>query len=406
MQTASRHSNAVLYKLLIIQAFYMAMFLIPVIVAYFQLRGVSLAGFLLIQGLFRFMVVACEIPTGYIADRWHRNRVIILALAFWLAGNVVFIVAYGFTWLLVGELLFAIASALLSGTLEAYIYDILEQQKRTNEAEKWSSRLHASSYATESFMGIAGALLFVWWTAAPAIAQAVAGAIALGLACTLPNVPRKKKDLSHSHWQEVRRIVKWSLHGHPELKWLILFPALLFSGSIVFFWGIQAMLAEKGVSAVWIGWAISVNFMFKTVFALATEKLLKKYGAVRFITLLLMLFAVGGTLLAMSPNPWWLYFGGVMSAGLVHAMGRPVFNAFINRRTESDERATVLSVMGFISMLLGGFWLTAAQPLMGYANISMGHYILLTVVITLLLMLWPAVRLYQLRLLEPVSKNE
>ncbi|MDD9912385.1 MAG: MFS transporter [Alphaproteobacteria bacterium] len=405
MQKALTHNNRVLYKLLTIQAISMAAFTAPIIVAYFQLRGVDLAGFFLVQGCFRLMVVACEIPAGYIADRWDRSQVITVALTVWFIGNVILVCAHNFIWLLTANLVFAITAALISGTLEAYIYDILEQKNRTSEAERWIGRLHASSYTAEGGSSILGAILFAWWPVAPAVAQATAASISMLLAYTLPNIPRKKRSLNHSHWQEVKRIIKWSLYDHLELKWLILFPAILFAGSVVFFWSIQIMLLEKNVEVVWIGWAISTVFISKIVFALGAEYLLKSCKGGGLILLLLASFSVGGGLLALPSNPWFIYLGGIVGAGFVHAFSRPMFISFVSQRTKPDERVTALSVMRLISMLLGAFWLAAAQPLMEYGNINMGGYILLTVFITLLLILWPAIRLYQLRLLEPIKQK-
>ena len=113
--------------------FHHFMLIIPVIILVYTQKGITVGDFFLIQGMFRLAAFLFEIPSGYMSDRFSRKRVMIAGALFSFLGFVVVAVAYGFWALVLGEALLGISSALFSGTLEAYTYDLMKRNKSQKE---------------------------------------------------------------------------------------------------------------------------------------------------------------------------------------------------------------------------------------------------------------------------------
>lgn len=44
--------------------------LMPVIVVFFQSRGLSVQEIMMLQAIFSIVIVVCEVPSGYLSDVW------------------------------------------------------------------------------------------------------------------------------------------------------------------------------------------------------------------------------------------------------------------------------------------------------------------------------------------------
>ena len=60
------------------QFFRMFIVVLAVIVPIFQSLGLTMAQIFQTQAIFGITIVALEIPTGYLADRWGRKRTLVL----------------------------------------------------------------------------------------------------------------------------------------------------------------------------------------------------------------------------------------------------------------------------------------------------------------------------------------
>jgi MFS family permease len=125
------------WRLLITVACTNAMFFMPVVIAYYYIKGADLADFLLIQGLFRIAVMVLEVPTGYLADRWSRPLQLKAAAFIWLISMVMLFQADSFNGLLWSEMLAALSVSLSSGTVQAYMHEALRAEGKSHQQAKW-----------------------------------------------------------------------------------------------------------------------------------------------------------------------------------------------------------------------------------------------------------------------------
>ena len=112
------------------------LFILPVLMLYYGYKGVGIGDFFLIQGLCSILVFFLEVPSGYLGDIFSRKKVIIFGFIAWIIGYLLWIFGSGFWFILAGELMFGVSMSLISGTLEAYMYDLLKKQKKEKAFQK------------------------------------------------------------------------------------------------------------------------------------------------------------------------------------------------------------------------------------------------------------------------------
>lgn len=369
-----------------------ALFFIPVIVAYYGMKGADIAGLLFIQGIFRFGVLLLEVPTGFLADRWSRNNQLVLAGLLWLVGMVMLFLSTSFAGLVMAELIAALACTLRSGTVEAYLHEVLVAEGKEKDSQQWQGRLFAASMLVQSVASVTSGWLFNLWSEGPVVATVICAVLSLWLSVSLPNIPRTSEPRHKNPVKDLWLILHWSLREHPKLPWLLAGPPILFGCTALAYWGTQGRLAQLGVTPQSMGLVLSLFLLLKAGISLVTDHVIARLGGERRLALALPLILVVGVLLiAFGSSMWWVWLGCVLGAGAVHAIGRPYSVCFISREVKDGERATVLSVGNLMTNLVSGGMLLLAEPLLNY--MSLGQLMVWYLVVTLLLAGYPLYRL-------------
>jgi MFS family permease len=346
------------------------MFMVPVVMAYYQLKGVDIGAFLLLQGLFRVAVLTLEIPTGYLADRWSRTAQLTLGAAAWLVGLTLVWQAESFAGLLVAETFMALSVALYSGTTQAYLHEALQHEGRGKEEAKWQGRLFASSTSAEMLAGAIGGWLFGWWADAPVLGCMIAATVALMLTATLPKLPSHNATRRHANpFIDLWLVAHHSLRQHPRLPWLLLGPKILTGFTGLLFWVMQGKLIALQLSPIMLGVSFAAFMGVKTCLALLAGRI-ALLGEVRVMRTLPWLLVLG-CLFMTFPNAWMVWMGGVLTAGFIHAVGSPLATTLVNREVANHERATVLSIGGMLSQLVGASLMIMAAPMLEYMSLNM-----------------------------------
>ena len=245
------------------------MLVAPVIVLIYTGKGITLGDFFLIQALFRLSAVLFEIPSGYLSDRFSRRRILIIGIAFHCLGFAMLAIAYGFWQIVFGEALLGISSALFSGTLEAYTYDLLKRnhtQKRfLKEFGSIQTSIMAASFISAPLAGylfakIGGnALLYI---------EGLLCVIALCIIWKIPELTeiKRKKPKNKSNIADALNITIQTLRK-PKLRNFIIFPSLFGGFTIVLFWLLQPVMKTALIPVEFFGFFTMLKGLSSIVFA-------------------------------------------------------------------------------------------------------------------------------------------
>ena len=342
-------------------------------------RGMSLTQVGVMEAIFWITIVAAEVPTGAVADRWGRRTSLALGGFIFALASVCFAFADTFVILAVTYLLMAVSMTLLSGAGPALLFDTLRQLGRTGEYEQHVGRAEACSLGSLVLATLLGGVItgLVGYTSTiliGSLALAFSGAAAL----LLREPPRSEAEFAQQE-PHLRS-------GHPDsgqpgvfghmlrgaqlvwrrrvLLWLVLFGTLMFGLSEMTEFFLQPFVFEQGVDpqgGAADGFAFSLLIVpplaAMSLGALLAHRVAARFGERRSLPLIFL-----GTVLLFLPaiafDTLWVIIVFALLA-LLRGMISPIATGYINRRIPSDQRATVLSmyelIMGLVMALIVPF---------------------------------------------------
>ena len=145
-------------KLYLLKALKWFMIVMPIIVLFFESKGLSLTQIMILQGTYSLFVALFEIPSGFFADIYGRKNSILIGSIFLFLGYVIFSFFSGFNEFLFAEILLGIGGSLISGADSAILYDTLLEIKEDNEYTKIEGKTYAIGNFSEGIAGISALL--------------------------------------------------------------------------------------------------------------------------------------------------------------------------------------------------------------------------------------------------------
>ena len=342
------HHN--IWKLYLHNSLRWMLFIMPVLIPFFQENGLDMQDILILQAAFSMSIIVFEVPSGYIADVVGRKFTLIIGSAVGAAGFVMYATAYSFYEFLIVELLLGIAGSLISGADTALLYDTLLELKRKGQFAKYAGRLGSTGNFSEAIAAIIGGELALISLRTPLYVEAALMVLAVPIAFTLVEPARHKIAGRESSIAGILRIVRYALHGHAEVKWLILYSSLVGLSTFVIVWFVQPYFqaVELPLRYFGIGWAV-LNFSVG-VFALMAYRVESLLGRRWSLVFLIVLSSSAYLVLSHIQALWALPV--LLTLSLVRGINGPVLNDYVNRLVSSDIRATVLSVKSLVMRLM------------------------------------------------------
>ena len=99
-------------------------------------RGLDISQIGILLFLWSVMTLLLEVPSGALADRWSRRKMLILSGLSFSICYLIWLFSYSFTLFLLGIFFRTIGGTFASGTLQAYVYDYLKSIKKEFKFEK------------------------------------------------------------------------------------------------------------------------------------------------------------------------------------------------------------------------------------------------------------------------------
>ncbi|MDD5739615.1 MAG: MFS transporter [Candidatus Peribacteraceae bacterium] len=387
--------RANIWKLYALEALQGAIFLIPVLIPFYRENNLSLTQIYLIEAIFALEIVLLEVPTGYLSDRWGRRNTLIAATIFWCAGWFWYGAGFSFAHFLLGELLMGIGSSLSSGTTEAIAYDSLAELSETQHYRHVAGLRSFFMMLAEACASILGGIIAFWslrFSAWLTFGTTICGVL---MAISLVE-PHRHKLQGTEHMKEIWKICTHTLFHNVPLRSIIALHAVISTMTLSLFWLTQPYQIAIGLPLAFFG---VMHASIVTIGALTARKThaIAKTIDDRSFLVFIALTVVGCYFALGAVSALWgmafFFLGRIAWAFL-----SPLTSDMVNRMTNSDVRATVLSIRS----LSGRVLFAAAIPFLGKiadqtGNLSLAFLLVAIVGGTLLLFLF--------LLIQPVWRN-
>jgi MFS family permease len=325
-----------------------------IIALFFLAKGFSYADIGIVFGVFSVAGFLFEIPTGYFGDKYGRRSSVIAGLVTmsvtslvwtYLSSTVEFAIFAG-VWML--------GISFISGSLEAYIYDHLENEGRTQFYDTVLSKSGSLHYFAAAIGSIVGAYLFSININYPYYLLSLLFIFSAGIVYLMPKEESNSSivDTELNVLSGLKHILK-----SQQLILITLFVSLLFGFYYYFIHSVDKpyVLSLEIFTVEWLGFFASVIYIIQALVISQFEKLKKNMGEFQIITLAWIIFSLG--LLGM-----YKFFGllGLISA-LVFYSSEPfrdvIINSFSQKHIPKKIRATALSSIkvyqSFFAAILG-----------------------------------------------------
>jgi predicted MFS family arabinose efflux permease len=346
-----------LYLIKISKWFNMVM---PVIVLFYQDNGLNMQDIFTLKAIYSVAIVAMEIPSGYMADVWGRRNTLLLGGILASTGFALYSFSEGFWAFALAEIVLGAGHSFFSGADSAMLYDTLKASKREGEYVKQEGWVTSAGNFAEAFAGIVGGFLATISLHTPFYFQFAVAAIAVPAGWLLKE-PLSRPSQSGSHLKKTIRIVVKTF-TLPELRSAILLSSFTGTASLTFAWFVQPYFEQAGVkiSAFGVMWTLlNLSVAFSSM---SSYRFRDWLGEKNFL-----IFIISGLTAGYFAAAWEISLAGIAILFffyIIRGIAHPVLKDFINQYTQSDVRATVLSLRDFairinfaiIGPLLG--WLT------------------------------------------------
>lgn len=357
-----RDLKANIWKLYINSALRMFLVFMPILVLFYQDNGLSMSQVLILQAVFSVMVLAFEIPSGYFSDIVGRKKSLIIGSLLGTVGYIVYSLSGSFYEFLIAEIILGFGISFVSGADSAMLYDTLLELKDQDKFKKSQGRMMSAANFSEGFAGIIGGFLAVVGLRLPFFIMSAVFLSSALISFTLVEPKRHKADNSQGNIKKILKTVRYALHEHLEVKWLIIYSAVASAAIFNMVWFIQPYFEMVGLPLVWFGLTWAVLQFSVGGFSLLADDIEKKWGRKKTLVSLIFWASSGYFLLSLFDAIWAILF--IFLFYFARGINTPVIGDYVNKLIPSDIRATVLSVKSMLMRLI----FVIVGPIMGWVS--------------------------------------
>lgn len=315
---------------------------LPIWVLYLRdLRGLSLAQIAAMEALFWLVIVAAEMPTGAIADRWGRKLSLLLGAASNALAVLIFGVATGYALLLLSYLVWGISMTLTSGANTAFVYDTLAALRREREFTKVWGRAQAWMMAAGLLASLAGApLAGATNLAVPVQASVLSSVAAAAIGLSFREPPRLGPATRLAYGKVLRMAAQHALR-HPPTRAMIAVTTVFGASTTATFILTQPYLVDVGVPLALLGLVLAPVQLASLTGSLTAHRLAARMGERHAFYLVCMLYSLALLALGAATSVWAIAL--LLALRWSGAARLPLASDAITRHAPQELRATVAS---------------------------------------------------------------
>lgn len=328
---------------------------IPIWVVFLTVeRGFSLTQVTTAEGLFLIGIIVLEVPTGAIADRYGRALSMSLGAVTLAFAILIYAFTHSFEVLLASFLLWSLAHALMSGADRALAYDTLKELGRERDFEKLMGRGIALTWAGAAVATAIGAPVAALTSMRTAIFTGVAVCLAAAVvALFLHEPPRFRANSTRDSYVGTITGAFREAFGRADVRYVVLLSAAGMAVLTGASYLMQPYLLDRGLE---IGVLFSLLQVPPLLAGIAGAWFAGRFvrgSPAPMIAVCVLAGCLAYVVLALAPG-----LTGYLMLPLLFVLVsllEPVSAGYVNRRIESERRATVLSIQGMAhSLILAG----------------------------------------------------
>jgi len=344
----------------------------PIVVVFYKGNGMGMHDIFVLKAIYSVAIVAMEIPSGWMADVWGRKKTLILGSILGSLGFLIYSLSYGFWAFAAAEIVLGIGLSFVSGADSAMLYDSLKADNKTEKYTREEGRITSAGNFAEAIAGVVSVFLVSISLRTPFYFQFAVATIAIPAAFTM--IEPKIHSTEHVHSiKKLAQNIRNTFVSNQNLRISILLSAVTGTATLTFAWLVQPffLAIDLPVELFGIFWtALNLSVGLSSIFAHKVEGFMGKRWS---ILLVVVLLSAGYFLAGISISYWGLAF--LFLFYLIRGIATPIFKNYINEFTESEVRATMLSVRNFIIRIA----FAAIGPLLGWITdkVSLNHAFIL-----------------------------
>lgn len=344
---------------------------------FWEQKGMTVQMVVYTEIIYAVTIVLLEIPTGIIADKWSRKKMIVIDAFLGCFEFLILIYATEFWHFALVVFLSGIGRSASSGSENALLYDSLLLGGEAQSFEKYLGRLNACDFTASILAALSGSLMagrfgfnFNYWV------SFIAMLVSLCISLKLVEPPIRNK--ADSEPIPIKNYVLDSICFFKENRGvcLVLLAGMVIAASMTFideFW--QTYLNRLGIPVIYFGIFSAGISLFRLPGNILADAVKKRMSYRSLIAWVVFVFAAG--LLYMCAVKGYSSLLVILLVCIVSGILEPLTAGYLHHRIDSSMRATIDSFQSLglratvIIMGLGfGFVSSRLDIFGGYGFIS------------------------------------
>ncbi|MBI4030066.1 MAG: MFS transporter [Proteobacteria bacterium] len=319
-----------------------AIFVLPVLVPYYRdVIGLGFREFMIGEAVFSALMIAMEVPTGWVSDVWGRRKTLIVSAAVQIAGWAMLLRADSFLEATAAQATLAVAVSLFSGTNSAFLYDTLLEAGREGEYRMREGGRMGLALCAVGIASLMGGVLYGVNPVLPLAATIVFVSAGFLATLAMAEPARHAASARKNPFADMAETFRYAVHGHAEVAGIILLSAMLFATTKMMLWAQQPYYIMLGMREEWFGVLTAAGFFLggaASAFGHRLDGKISNVGALK-----IMMAWIVGVCVTAGLWPGYHAIPLLLSGSIVFGAGWVRVQAAINKRVSSARRATILS---------------------------------------------------------------
>ena len=307
-------------------------------------RDLTLTQIGVMEAFFWGVKLLIEVPSGAIADRFGRRATFWVGLVIEGSGVAMFAFASSFPILLVSYVLWSGGLSFRSGNDQAYLYDALAAGDRAEEFSTRTGVYGALTTTAFTLSGIVGAWLAAVTTLQLPMILGVVPFLLAGICLALmQEPPRVIGTAAHLPYAQTLRAAFNVLRTNRPVRYALLVQIFVTTGLGASFLLAQPFLQEHGVDLALFGLLQAPSMLAGAAASILSARVAHRLGVYRLAAVTIAL-TIGGLLVVAAVDDV-VAFAGIITVQIGVGAATPALTGYVNNRTESNIRATMMSVV-------------------------------------------------------------